>query len=63
MDTSYKPELSPKLSDTFREDSDIPHGVPKDWKFWCIMFSLASSLLLTAVELVSPSLQLSRKGN
>ncbi|KAN0135476.1 MFS general substrate transporter [Lactarius tabidus] len=26
------------------------HGVPKDWKFWCIIFSLALSVLLTAVE-------------
>lgn len=29
------------------------HGVPKDWKFWCIIFSLALSVLLTAVEFVS----------
>ncbi|KAH8985667.1 major facilitator superfamily domain-containing protein [Lactarius akahatsu] len=28
----------------------IAHGVPKDWKFWCIIFSLALSVLLTAVE-------------
>ncbi|KAH9062385.1 major facilitator superfamily domain-containing protein [Lactarius vividus] len=34
-----------------REDhAAIPHGVPKDWKFWCIIFSLALSVLLTAVE-------------
>ncbi|KAI0286536.1 major facilitator superfamily domain-containing protein [Russula brevipes] len=28
----------------------IHHGVPKDWKFWTIIFSLALSVLLTAVE-------------
>ena len=38
---------SPKPSD------DLPYGVPKDWKFWCIIFSLSLSILLTAMELVS----------
>ena len=31
---------------------DLSHGVPKDWKFWCIIFSLALSILLTAIEFV-----------
>ncbi|KAI9442690.1 Mfs1.2 [Lactarius indigo] len=30
--------------------ADLSHGVPKDWKFWCIIFSLGLSVLLTAVE-------------
>lgn len=29
------------------------HSTPKDWKFWCIIFTLALSVLLTAVEFVS----------
>jgi hypothetical protein len=33
--------------------SNTHDGAPKDWKFWCIMFSLALSVLLTAVEFVS----------
>jgi hypothetical protein len=33
-------------------DGEIHYGVPKDWKFWCIIFSLALSVLLTAVEFV-----------
>lgn len=45
------------------EDSAIAsHGVPKDWKFWCIIFSLGLSVLLTAVEFVSYFLRL-RRGN
>jgi hypothetical protein len=36
------------------ELSDGPsQGVPKDWKFWTIIFSLALSILLTAIEFVS----------
>ncbi|KAH9962019.1 iron permease [Lactifluus volemus] len=31
-------------------DGDIHRGVQKDWKFWCIIFSLTISVLLTAVE-------------
>jgi hypothetical protein len=31
---------------------DIHSGVPKDWKFWCIIFSVALSVLLTAIEFV-----------
>jgi hypothetical protein len=34
-------------------DEDNHHDVPKDWKFWCIIFSLALSVLLTATEFVS----------
>lgn len=34
-------------------EEDASHGVPKDWKFWCIIFSLALSVLLTAVEFTS----------
>jgi hypothetical protein len=33
-------------------DADIHCGVKKDWKFWCIVFSLTLSVLLTAVEFV-----------
>jgi len=43
----------PKISNTFGRTpspDDRHHGVPKDWKFWCIIFSLALSVLLTAVE-------------
>lgn len=32
---------------------NISYGVPKDWKFWGIIFSLALSILMTAIELVS----------
>jgi hypothetical protein len=56
MDSSINLEgLSPKPSNTFGQDRspDIHHGVPKDWKFWCIIFSLTLSILLTAIELVS----------
>jgi MFS family permease len=37
------------------EEDEAPtsHGVPKDWKFWCIIFSLSLSILLTAVEFTS----------
>jgi hypothetical protein len=35
------------------DDSHQDHAMPKDWKFWCIIFSLALSVLLTAVEFVS----------
>ncbi|KAI0273935.1 major facilitator superfamily domain-containing protein [Russula aff. rugulosa BPL654] len=52
---------SPKPSD------DLPYGVPKDWKFWCIIFSLSLSILLTAMELTSigaalPTITRSLKG-
>ena len=40
----------PNSAVTETVDGDI--GVPKDWKFWCIIFSLALSVLLTAVEFV-----------
>ncbi len=56
MDSSINSEgLSPKPPNTFGQDRspDIHHGVPKDWKFWCIIFSLTLSILLTAIELVS----------
>ncbi|KAF8258823.1 major facilitator superfamily domain-containing protein [Lactarius quietus] len=33
-----------------QDSAPDPHGVPKDWKFWCIIFSLGLSVLLTAVE-------------
>jgi hypothetical protein len=44
-----------KYSDKLEPDTpqDGYHGVPKDWKFWCIIFSLAVSILMTAVEFVS----------
>ncbi|KAH9962072.1 major facilitator superfamily domain-containing protein [Lactifluus volemus] len=34
-------------------DDDTHHEVPKDWKFWCIIFSLALSALLPAIDLTS----------
>jgi len=36
-----------------KPSDDPSHGVPKDWKFWCIIFSFALSILLTALEFVS----------
>ncbi|KAI0291115.1 major facilitator superfamily domain-containing protein [Russula brevipes] len=51
MNSSSKRSLSlasHKLGQTPLPDGR--HGVPKDWKFWCIIFSLALSVLLTAVE-------------
>lgn len=46
--------VSPKSSTFEQNPSPNTHdGVPKDWKFWCIIFSLALSVLLTAVEFVS----------
>jgi hypothetical protein len=57
MDTtsSTRDLVSPKPSKTFEQNlsPDVHHGVPKDWKFWCIIFSLALSVLLTAVEFVN----------
>ncbi|KAH9993506.1 major facilitator superfamily domain-containing protein [Russula compacta] len=53
MDLSSNPALSLHFSPSVQnppQSSEIRHGVPKDWKFWCIMFSLALSVLLTAVE-------------
>ncbi|KAN0107400.1 MFS general substrate transporter [Russula decolorans] len=46
---------------------DVSRGVPKDWKFWCIIFSLALSILLTAIEFTSigaalPTIARSLKG-
>lgn len=47
-------ESSPSRPSSPKSSNDISHhGVPKDWKFWCIIFSLALSVLLTAVEFVS----------
>jgi len=40
-------------SSSAKRSDDLSYGVPKDWKFWCIIFSLALSILLTAVEFVS----------
>jgi hypothetical protein len=54
----------PKLSNTLGRTpspDDRHHGVPKDWKFWCIIFSLALSVLLTAVEFVSHLFQLGQR--
>jgi hypothetical protein len=54
MDTtsSTRDLVSPKPSKTFEQNLS-PDGMPKDWKFWCIIFSLALSVLLTAVEFVN----------
>ncbi|KAH9962017.1 hypothetical protein BGW80DRAFT_1255739 [Lactifluus volemus] len=48
-------------------DADIHCGVKKDWKFWCIVFSLTISVLLTAVEFTAigaalPTIVLELKG-
>jgi hypothetical protein len=57
--TSPSPLLvrySDKPTENTQPDGDeapAAHGVPKDWKFWCIIFSLCLSVLLTAVEFVS----------
>ena len=45
-----KSSLSPPSS--VNPSNDFSYGVPKDLKFWCIIFSLALSVLLTAVEFV-----------
>lgn len=50
MESSPSRPSSPKPSSEHSH-----HGVPKDWKFWCIIFSLALSVLLTAIEFVSCS--------
>ena len=56
---SSQPSLcrySNKAADNTQSEEDCAiasHGVPKDWKFWCIIFSLGLSVLLTAVEFVS----------
>ncbi|KAN0135475.1 MFS general substrate transporter [Lactarius tabidus] len=57
--TSPSPLLvrySDKPTENTQPDGDeapAAHGVPKDWKFWCIIFSLCLSVLLTAVEFTS----------
>jgi len=56
--TSTRELEYPKLPSTFGrtpspDDRHHDHAMPKDWKFWCIIFSLALSVLLTAVEFVS----------
>ncbi|KAI9452641.1 Mfs1.2 [Lactarius psammicola] len=51
--TSPPPSLlqcSNKPAQSEEDGAAVSHGVPKDWKFWCIIFSLALSVLLTAVE-------------
>ena len=56
MDHPSNPSFSPQSSISEKNlppGPEIHYGVPKDWKFWCIMFSLALSVLLTAVEFVS----------
>ena len=47
-------ELESSLSSLFfiKSSDDLSHSVSKDWKFWCIIVSLALSILLTAVEFV-----------
>ena len=40
-------------SSSAKSSDDLSHSVPKDWKFWCIIFSLAMSTLLIAIEFVS----------
>ena len=65
QDQTMDPQSSPSPSlyryaskaaeNTQSEEHSAPtdYGVPKDWKFWCIIFSLGLSVLLTAVEFVS----------
>src|SRR6266481_482120 len=52
MGSSTVESLAPRSPTKPSNDGDS-HAVPKDWKFWCIIFSLALSVLLTAVEFVS----------
>ncbi|KAH9979113.1 hypothetical protein BGW80DRAFT_1249328 [Lactifluus volemus] len=49
--SSYSLPLSKESDSTTKAvDEDTHHDVPKDWKFWCIIFSLALSFLLPAIE-------------
>ncbi|KAH9962027.1 major facilitator superfamily domain-containing protein [Lactifluus volemus] len=52
MSSSTPLPPSPTKGSNFTAQSEVSthNGVPKDWKFWCIIFSLALSVLLTAVE-------------
>ncbi|KAH9993180.1 major facilitator superfamily domain-containing protein [Russula vinacea] len=43
----------PSLPSSPEPSDDLSHGVIKDWKFWCIIFSIALSVLLTAIEFTS----------
>jgi hypothetical protein len=52
MASSVMEPSSSSPSSNKRSD-DLSNGVPKDWTFWCIIFSLALSILLTAMEFVS----------
>ena len=45
--------VEPSSPSSAKCSDDLSHGVPKDWKFWSIIFSLALSILLTAIEFVS----------
>ncbi|KAH9993179.1 major facilitator superfamily domain-containing protein [Russula vinacea] len=47
MDSPPSRPSSPKPSD------DLSHEVPKDWKFWCIIFPLMLTIFLTAIEFTS----------
>ena len=55
-------EPSSSLSSFAKSSDDLSHDVPKDWKFWCIIFSLALSILLTALELVSRPVFVAKSG-
>jgi hypothetical protein len=54
----YLPNTNKPAQDIHSEKDDAAAShdsdhVQKDWKFWCIIFSLALSIVLTAVEFVS----------
>ena len=51
--SAMEPESSLSSPSFVNPSHDHSHGVPKDWKFWCIIVSLVLSILLTAIEFAS----------
>ncbi|KAF8482463.1 iron permease [Russula ochroleuca] len=43
----------PSRPSSAKPSDDLSEGMPKDWMFWCIIFSFALSTLITAVEFTS----------
>ncbi|KAI0261570.1 major facilitator superfamily domain-containing protein [Russula aff. rugulosa BPL654] len=65
--TEASPLSSSSVLASAKPSDNISHGVPKDWKFWCIIFSLSLSVLLLAIEFTSigaalPTITRSLKG-
>ena len=50
--SAIKSESSLSLSSSVKPSDDLSRGVPKDWKFWCIISSLLLSIFQTAVLFV-----------